>query len=277
MKIAGFFTFAIALGSGQFPGPAVPCAQGKALKQDNTESPKVGPVPKAVRKNFKLDDYYAKHADVTGLPVVASKNVDDSAVRVAAEIVAKMLSERPDVVKALVNARVRVAIIGKDEQTTDLPEYARLRNKADYWNKRARGFGATPTALASSVGEGNVLGLKSDRYRGESILVHEFAHTLHTMGLNKVDPKFEPRLKETFAKANKKQLWARTYAATDYLEYWAEGVQSYFDANMPVEKPNGVHNGIATRDALKEYDGDLFELIDTALKSPKWKWTPPQP
>jgi hypothetical protein len=277
MRAFAFIVVFLGLGSGQLPDSAALRIQDKSQKKDKPEAPKVGPVPKAVRQNFKLDDYYTKHADVVGLPVVASKNVDDSAVKVAAEIVTKMLSERPDVVKALVNARVRVAIIGKDEQTTDLPEYAGLRNKADYWNKRARGLGATPTALASSAGEENVLGLKADRYRGESILVHEFAHTLHTMGLNKIDPKFEPRLKETFAKANKKQLWSKTYAATDYLEYWAEGVQSYFDANMPVKKPNGIHNGIATREALKEYDPDLFDLIDTTLKSPKWKWTQPQP
>ena len=170
-----------------------------------------------------------------------------------------------------------MAVIGKNDQTTDLPEYVGLRTKADFWNKRARGLGATSAAPASSVGEENLLGLVTDRYRGESIMVHEFAHTLHTMGLNSLDPRFEPRLKETFARANKKQLWAKSYAATDHLEYWAEGVQSYFDANMPVSRPDGIHNGVATCVALKQDDPELYNLIDKTLKSPKWKWTPPNP
>jgi len=237
--------------------------------------PKVGPVPKAVRDGWKLDAYYTKYADASGVPVVASKNVDDKALAVAADIIKKMLSGRPDLLKALATARVRIGIIGKDEQTTDLPEYVNLRPKAEMWNTRTRGLGATPAALACSVGEENLLGLAGDRYKGESILIHEFGHTFHTMALNTVDPKFEPRLKELYAKAIKKGLWEKTYAATDYLEYWAEGVQSYFDANMPVKQPDGIHNTIATRDALKTYDPDLYNLIDTTLKSPKWKWTAP--
>jgi hypothetical protein len=137
-------------------------------------------------------------------------------------------------------------------------------------------LGATREALASSAGEENLLGLPGDRYKGASILIHEFSHTIHTMALNAVDEKFEQRLKDVYAGALKKGLWEKTYAASNHLEYWAEGVQSYFDANVPVKAPDGVHNGIATRDALKTYDPDLHDLIDTTLKAPKWKWTPPE-
>lgn len=251
-------------------------AQQKATPK-KAAPPKVGPIPAEVRENWKLDDFYSKYASADGLPIVASKKVNDKALTVAADVVTNMLAGRPDVMKALIEGRVRVGIIGKDEQTTDLPEYAGLRDKADFWNKRARGLGATPAALASSAGEENLLGLPTDRYRGESILVHEFAHTLHTMGLRKVDPQFEGRLKEAFDNAKKKSLWAKTYAITDTLEYWAEGVQSYFDCNMPVRQPDGIHNGITTRVALKKYDPELHDLIDGALKSQKWRWMPPVP
>ncbi|MFO0825124.1 MAG: hypothetical protein U0792_18715 [Gemmataceae bacterium] len=242
-----------------------------------TPKPKAGPITKPVRDRWKLDTYYAKYATAGELVVVGSNNVDDGAIVVAADTVSQMLSCRPDLLKVLVAAQVRVAVIGKDEKTTDLPEYAELRTKADFWNKRSRGLGATAAAPASSVGEENLLGLAGDRYKGESILVHEFAHTFHTMALNAVDRKFEPRLKEAYTKAMKKGLWEKTYAAIDYIEYWAEGVQSYFDANLASPTPDGIHNDIATRDALKKYDPDLYELIDTTLKSPKWKWTPPAP
>ena len=54
-------------------------------------------------------------------------------------------------------------------------------------------------------------------------------------------------------------------------EYWAEGVQSYFDANKMVDRPNGIHNAIGTRAKLKEYDQDLFSIIDAAFKATAWR------
>lgn len=235
--------------------------------------PPVGPVPAAVREAFALDPFYRKYADAGGVPVVASAAVDDRAVAQAAATVTRMLANRPDVLAALAEARVRVAVIGKAERTTELPEYAGLRDRAAYWDRRARGLGATDWAPASSVGEENLLGLRGDGYRGESIMVHEFAHSLHTMGVNRVDKAFEPRLRELFTAARRRGLWAGTYAATNPLEYWAEGVQSYFDCN---QKPQpGVHNDITTGAALKRYDPDLYDLIDTTLKSPPWRWTDP--
>ena len=38
-------------------------------------------------------------------------------------------------------------VIGKEEETCDLPEFAHICNCEDsikYWNKRARGFGGAP-------------------------------------------------------------------------------------------------------------------------------------
>ena len=264
-------------------GPSV----GFASAQTKTKSgevqpkknglPKVGAVPDDVRADWKLDDSYTKYASAAGLPVVASKQVDDRALAVAAYITSKMLAARPDLLEALIESRVRVGIIGKSQEVTDLPEYAGLRAEADRWNKRARGLGATRDKPAVSAGEENLIDLPNDRYKGESILVHEFGHTVHEMGLNAVDPEFEPRLKEAYEGAMKKGLWAKTYAATDFKEYWAEGVQSYFDCNMAVRTPDGVHNGVATRVLLKRYDPKLHELIDDTFKSPKWSMAQPLP
>ncbi|MBX9584745.1 MAG: hypothetical protein K2X87_30955 [Gemmataceae bacterium] len=260
MTVAAVLLVGLAVGLPQAPPP-------------RPAPPPVGPVPAAVREAFRLDPFYLKYADAGGVPVVASAAVDDRAVSQAAATVERMLANRPDVLEALAKARVRVAVIGKAERTTQLPEYAGLRDEADYWDRRARGLGATRAAPASSVGEENLLGLTGDRYRGESIMVHEFAHTLHTMGLNRVDRGFEPRLREAFAAAKQRGLWPDTYAATNPLEYWAEGVQSYFDCN---QKPQpGVHNEVATGPALKRYDPDLYDLIDATLKSPPWRWTDP--
>ena len=57
----------------------------------------------------------------------------------------------------------------------------------------------------------------------------------------------------------KKELWKGHYAATNHKEYWAEGVQSYFDCNAPA---GGVHNDINTRDKLAKYEAHLDILRD---------------
>jgi hypothetical protein len=236
----------------------------------------VGPVPRALRSRLKLDAFYAKYADADGIPVVASAKVDDRALVVAARIVNRMLADQPEVRRALRAAKVRVAVIGRREETTDIPEYADLENKA-YWNKRARGFGATRWRPAASCGEENLLGLPGDRYRGESILVHEFAHTMHELGLRKVDRRFDRDLSRAYEAATARGLWKRTYAGTNVLEYWAEGVQSYFNANRHADPTDGIHNGVSTRARLKKYDPELFALIDRAFHGSRWRWKPPAP
>ena len=150
------------------------------------------------------------------------------------------------------------------EMTTDVPEQRNMQPK-EYWDKRARGLGGRVT----SCGEENLLNLKGDRYRNENILVHEFSHAIHQYGLRTAEPKFDARLRETYARAMDKGLWKDTYAATNHSEYWAEGVQSYFDCNAPA---GGVHNDVNTREKLAKYDPELFKLIDEVFKGSGFRY-----
>ena len=51
------------------------------------------------------------------------------------------------------------------------------------------------------------------------------------MGLSDVDKEFDSRLKKAYDEAIRQGLWKNTYAATNHKEYWAEGVQDWFDCN----------------------------------------------
>ena len=204
--------------------------------------------------------------------MIASGEVSDRAIAVAADTVNGMLSKRHDVAEALVKLNVRVAVMAPDELTTDIPEHSDLQPK-DYWDKRARGLGATVARLVCSCAEENLLGYPDDRYHGESILIHEFAHTVH-LGLTQVEPDFDAKLKTLYEAALGDGLWNRTYAATNPSEYWAEGVQSWFDANRESEAPNGIHNHVNTREELMAYDPDLAALIATVFDD--WRWQPPE-
>ena len=75
------------------------------------------------------------------------------------------------------------------------------------------------------------LGYPGDPYRDENILAHQFAHVMHQMGLKSIDDTFDTRLQPIYTQAMEDGLWQGAYAAEDYHEYWAEGVQSYFDTN----------------------------------------------
>jgi hypothetical protein len=229
--------------------------------------PVVAAVSPAARDKLKLDPFYKKYTDFDGLPILASEKVSDAGLAEARYLIRRMLAERPDVLKEMARRGVRFVVMAPTEMTTDVPEQRHLKNdpKTD-WDKRARGLGGKLT----SCGEENLLNLKGDRYPRENILIHEFAHAVHRYGVGSLDRKFDVRLKETYRKAMDAGLWKDTYAATNHSEYWAEGVQSYFDCNAPPRK--GVHNDVDTREKLAKYDSDLFELIDDAFGKNPWRY-----
>lgn len=232
---------------------------------------RVGPPP----GSLNLSPFYRKHVSAGGLPVVGSEKVSDDALLEAKAIVLRMTSHRPDVVRAMIERKTRVAIMARTEVTTDVPEHADL-NKAfprTDWNKRCRGVGATAARPACSGAEENVLQEDADRYKGESILIHEFGHSMLTMGIEAVEPKFRTELEAAYSAAVGKGLFKNTYAATNFQEYWAEGVQDWFDSNLKSTPANGVHNEIATRADLKEYDPALAALLTRVFGDEPWRWT----
>ena len=222
-------------------------------------------------KELKLDPFYKKHINVDGFPVIGSEKVQDAALVEAAYLIHLMLKDRPDILKAMVRNQSRYVVMAVNEFTTDVPEHSDLKPK-DYYDRRARGLGASPRRPATSCGEENLLGIKSDPYHEENILIHEFAHAVHHMGLNFIDAGFDKKLKSVYASAMKAGLWKTKYAATNRAEYWAEGVQSYFGTNR---KPDHDHNHVDTRAELKKYDPALHDLVAKVFVNAKWTYIHP--
>lgn len=229
------------------------------------------PVPEEVRKTFALAEFYQKHLDARGLPIVSSGKVRDEALREAAWILDRVLEGRDDIRKALAANKVRLVVMAVDEYTTDVPEHAKLTPK-DYWDRRARGLGPSPDAPAVSCGEENLLGFPGDHYAAENILIHEFAHAIHQMGLNTVDPTFDDRLRQAFGRAKGLGLWAKAYAGTNPAEYWAEGVQSWFGNNR---ENDASHNAVNTRAELEAYDPGLAALCREVFGERAWTYQKP--
>ncbi len=67
-------------------------------------------------------------------------------------------------------------------------------------------------------------------------------------------------------------LWEGKYASVNHSEYFAEGVQSWFDNNR---QPDHDHNHVDTRAELKEYDPGLAALCEEVFGDTVLVYTKP--
>jgi hypothetical protein len=218
--------------------------------------------------------FYRQMLSADGVPVLASARTSEVAMRAACRITRFMTSRRTDVRDEMIARGARVAVMARDERTLDIPEHADLQREYPDtdWNARARGLGGTVSRPATSCAEENLRCDRIDRYRGENILVHELAHGIFNLGVVFAIPDFSDRLARAFTAARTAGRWSNTYAATNTDEYFAEGAQSFFDTNQRADPPNGIHNAVSTREALRAYDPALFALLEEVF--PGAPWTP---
>lgn len=242
--------------------PASPDAPDAAVTSSDC---KVGPVPDDVRATLKLSPFYKKYVNANGITITSSEKPVDRTLELACLLLNEMVGKRPDVRDAIVKNKSHFAIVAAAEKTTDIPEYSDL---PDYYNTRARGLGGI---LGLCAEESILCDKAKDRWYGESICVHEYAHTVSIYGMYTADPTFEKRLKEAFNASKAAGLWTNTYAAENEQEYWAEGVQNWYNTNLAANPPNGVHGPIRTKDGLMKTDPALYKLV-SELVPDEVKW-----
>jgi hypothetical protein len=226
--------------------------------------------------------FYSQRVSANGFPIVASANVNPYALREAAYLVDLMLAKRPDVRTAMIRSGARLCILAHNEFTTEQPEFAWLAERPvarfstisgkDYWDARARGMGGSRRDPFCSCAEENLLGYPGDPFAAECILIHEFAHNIHLRGMLNVDPTFDGRLKAAYEAAIAAGLWKGKYASVNHHEYFAEGVQSWFDDNRENDHD---HNHVNTRAELVEYDPRLAALCREVFGDTTLKYTKP--
>ena len=229
------------------------------------------PIAHNIPPHLNLANFYKKSTSAAGLPVVSSEKVSDFALKEAAYLVEKMIGHRKDIINNMIRRKCRLVVMGYNEFTTQIPEYSHFE-PAKFWDRRARGFGSDRDDPVISCAEENLLCYPGDPYNTESIMIHEFAHAIHLNGIFDVDTTFDNRLKEAYKKAMSKGLWKEKYASNNHYEYWAEGVQSWFDTNRP---PDHDHNHVDTREELKSYDPELAKLVKEIFGEPIWRYQRP--
>jgi len=249
--------------------PVAGCTAPGGGEPSTPDGCKVGPIPDDVRAEYKLNAFYTRYASADGTPVVATdKPVDESITR-ACQVVLDLSSTHPMARQRMRNDHVYFIMMAKTEKTVQTPEY---KSRGDL-DARARGFGNNPGLCA----EENVMCDRStDRWRGESICVHEYSHVMHLYVWNKVVPMFDSKVTAAYNNAVRSMgKYPNTYAASNAVEYFAEGVQDWYNTNLQSprgEAGDGVHNHINTRTELKEYDPMLYEILTGVLPDvPKYK------
>jgi hypothetical protein len=226
--------------------------------------------------------FYTQVVYAQGYPICASAKVSPYALKEAAYLADLMLAKRPDVREAMIASGSRLCILAHNEFTTDQPEWAWLEkvpvagfegiSTKHYRDARARGMGGSHTDPFCSCAEENLLAYEGDPYAAECILIHEFAHNIHLRGLANVDPAFDSRVKTAYDASMKAGLWKGKYASVNHHEYFAEGVQSWFDNNRENDHD---HNHVNTRVELLEYDPGLAALCQEVFGDTELRYTKP--
>jgi hypothetical protein len=252
-------------------------------REDKMESLVTSEVPVQAFRVGGVPSFYTQRASAGGFPVVASSKVNPYALKEAVHIIDMMLLKRPDVRQAMVKSGSRLCILAHNEFTCDQPEWAWLAEEKeegfdnlsarDYRDARARGMGGSLTDPFCSCAEENLLAYEGDPYSTENILIHELAHNIHLRGMSNVDPTFDGRVKAAYDAAMKAGLWAGKYASVNHHEYFAEGVQSWFDDNRENDHD---HNHVNTRAELLDYDPGLAALCREVFGDTELKYTKPQ-
>ena len=305
----------------------------------------VAQLDEKLASEYQLDtSFYKKWTRVHNILIASSGRVADSALREAGYQFDMMMNNiHPPIAQRIRDRHVLCILVGHDELTSDLPQFATQKTgkELDFYNWRQRGF------LTKKNGRPTVVFAEEDvlEYEGgmqlESILVHEFGHVIHGAGF---DERLQKRLTDVFERARAKGLWMdgraaqrfrrvksstpvslraalieafpdqppqlfakcldsgdilvngkptnsqakvtkddkvlivfggpkECYAHKNRAEYWAEGVQCWYNTNRTMDHD---HNHIHTRSQLKAYDPALASLCRDVLREGPWRFVSPR-
>lgn len=249
-------------------------------------------------ERFKIDPYYTKFTWAREF-VVVGRQASNEALLHANETIRRMFAYRHDILKAFIAEGMKLVVLGHDERISDLPEYKQLSDPKAI-DALSRYLTYMPEMKLLVVGEENVLANPRDMYVGDCQVIRVFADAIHRvtgtrpfdpdfenrprgvwqqyeLRVQRLDERFDARLKELFERATAAGKWQGTSALADRTAYWTAGVLAYFDALGHDDAPNDAAHPIDTREKLKAYDTDLFALVNETMAyetKVDWRYRP---
>jgi alpha-glucosidase len=255
--------------------------------------PTVGPPP----AKLNIDPYYTKFTWAREFTVLG-RDASDEALLKANDTIRKMFAYRHDILKALIADGVKLVVLGRHERLADLPELRPRESSATEngavaavdraaVDLTARFLEYSPATKLIVVDEENLLSDIGEPMIGDSQVIRLLAMAFYEVtGKRPVDPnwdrrgrsvqqyelrvkrldtQFDERLKKSFEAALAKGLWKGAAAVHDPTSYWATGVTAYFDAIGQTAAPHDAKHPIGTREALQQYDAELFALVEETM------------
>lgn len=204
-----------------------------------------------------------------GVRVLGSKAVLPEAMTKAAEMLEVILANET-LAKRMGDAGCMLGIYGEGEIAYDILEH---RYSYDENYLYVEGFGGTQLA---SIKDANVLRLISDGsgnyhtgYPNESILAHEFGHTVQNYGL---DDAQKAEFENIYNTSTGNGKWANSYAGSNSSEYFATLTAIWFNAMDDTwdGKWDGVRGPINTREELKAYDKEAYDFMSKIYVSDQY-------
>lgn len=220
------------------------------------------------QKSYQVvyEPYYTKFTTCEcGIVIKSGASVPIQVHEKAKEIIDIMMKKLPEAAEVMVEAHTELAIYGKKETAYSIPEH---RMGYLVMQRPVEGYGAIMANPVGSISEVNVMrlleGPDQTRYRNELILAHEFSHGIHLIGIEYTkDRRLADRFLSIYQHAKESGKWPKTYAISNYEEYFATLTTIWF--SVMEESTDGTWNGVRgpvnTREELKEYDPEAYEFF----------------
>lgn len=246
---------------------SVPCKEAKSEVMGNPESGLIENTNKALSV-LSAKEFYKKFKSTKGLSVKGSVSIEDLSLEKAAVTIEKMISKRPDIRERLIKENAEVVIIAKNENYCDIPEARDLKDKKTFDGRSfcdICGGGGVVGRPITTVCEDNLLKTKDDPYHGsEDILTHEFAHTMHILGMDELDKKSVTKLYE---EAKKNHVFEKnvdkqpTYMMANEQEFFACLSAAWFGVHNP--KSPAISPDLIDRNSIQEKFPAAYEFLKT--------------
>lgn len=202
-----------------------------------------------------LDALYTRYLNCSGIAVVATDGVDDQALLVADETIEFMLVGNEAYREQMIASGQYYILRGDDVTIADLPE------PFVYLDENQ---GASDELLRASTSRGNQLLCKpgDPHFFGSNLFVHEFAHQIHFAGIGLTSAGGD-QIRATYDAVRAAGLWDNTYAGSNYIEYFAELTEEWFEVGRPrgPVDGDGFSNHVYSRAELLAYDPDGHALV----------------
>lgn len=214
---------------------------------------KLSPPP----EQLHADGFYRKHLDADGIPIMSNQWVDDGALHEAKRLLKEAIPS--ELHQRLISVHLRVVLFNEADGINRLPEY-----RTEKFDQNLCGYSDGARFLVSV--NANTLLCRTGSCDVGSTFLHELGHAVRWV----IDDSKSWDIEYAYKNAMSAGLWGKSYGKRNSDEYWAEGVQIWFDA-----KPNSLGDGINTRDELKKYDLELAALLERVWGDGPWKYTCP--